>query len=214
MAQTRPQVDRARPARAPRGGQSEPRTRTTTAAHNEVEGMTDEALMPVAFERIVEALNRRKVKYVVIGGVAALLQGVPLPRTADLDVTPASDLENKKRLALVLRSLEAKLRAPGLEEGVEIPLDEGTFTGMVTMTFLTRFGPFDISFVPDGTSGYDDLNRNVRIIERFGVRIPVASLDDIIRSKRAAGREKDASHLVVLLDFLSQSDIDEPDEVR
>lgn len=82
------------------------------------------------------------------------------------------------------------------------------------MTFVTRFGALDISFVPDGTSGYEDLNRNARIVERFGVRIPVASLHDIIRSKRAAGREKDASHLIVLLEFISRSDLDEPDEVR
>lgn len=176
--------------------------------------MSDEALTPVAFERIVEALNRRKVKYVVIGGVAALLQGVPLPRTADLDVTPASDLENLMRLARVLRDLEAKLRAPGLEEGIEILLDERTFTRMVTMTFVTRFGPLDISFVPDGTKGFADLNRNSRVVERFGVRIPVASVEDIVRSKRAAGREKDASHLVVLLDFLETPDSDESERGR
>lgn len=167
--------------------------------------MSDDLLTPVAFERIIEALNRRKVKYVVIGGVAALLQGVPLPRTADLDVTPAGDLENKKRLARTLRDIEAKLRVPGFEEGVEIPLDERTFTGLVTMTFLTRFSPFDISFVPDGTAGYEDLLGEARTIERLGVEIPVASVNDIIRSKQAAGREKDAGHLVILMDFLREA---------
>lgn len=166
--------------------------------------MSDELLTPVAFERIIQTLNRRKVKYVVIGGVAAIVQGVPLPRTADLDVTPAADLDNKKRLARALRDLEAKLRASGLEEVIEIPLDERTFAGMVTMTFLTSFGPFDISFVPDGTTGYDDLLRQSRIIERFGVQIPVASVEDIVRSKQAAGREKDAGHLVILMDFLER----------
>lgn len=167
--------------------------------------MNDDSLTPIAFERIVEALNRRRVKYVVIGGVAAILQGVPLPRTLDLDITPASDPENSRRLARVLRDIEAKLRAPGLEEGIEIALDERTFTGMVTMTFITRFGPFDLSFVPDGTGGYDDLERDARIVERLGVRIPVASLNDIVRSKRAAGREKDAAHLVTLTEFLRRA---------
>ncbi len=161
-------------------------------------------MTPVAFERILETLIRRKVKYLVIGGVAAILQGVPLPRTADLDVTPSSDPENKKRLASALRDLEAKLRAPGLDEGVDIPLDERTFSGMVTMTFLTSFGPLDISFVPDGTEGYDDLLRDVQVVERFGIKIPVASVADIVRSKRAAGREKDASHLVILNEFLKK----------
>lgn len=165
--------------------------------------MSGESLTPVAFERIIEALNERHVRYVVIGGLAALLQGVPLPRTADVDVTPASDAENKARLAHALRDLDARLRAPGSDEPVEIPLDEKTFTGMITMTFVTRFGPFDVSFIPDGTTGFDDLARGSQVIERFGVKIPVAGLADIVRSKRAAGREKDAAHLVILDEFMA-----------
>lgn len=72
------------------------------------------------------------------------------------------------------------------------------------MTFETRFGPFDISFVPDGTDGYEDLRENARFVERFGVQIPVAAVRDIARSKRAAGREKDAAHLQILLDFMDE----------
>lgn len=158
----------------------------------------------VAFERIVEALNKRKVKYVVIGALAALLQGVPLPRSADIDVTPSSDVANKKRLVQALQELDARLRAPGLDEPFEILMDERTFTGMVTMTFVTKFGPLDISFVPDGTEGYEDLARGARVVERFGVKIPVSSVTDIVRSKRAAGREKDAAHLPLLLAFLDE----------
>ncbi|HEX2049117.1 MAG TPA: hypothetical protein VHJ34_00625 [Actinomycetota bacterium] len=161
-------------------------------------------LTPVAFERIVDALNERGVRYVVIGGLAALLQGVPLPRTADVDITPAPDVEKKRRLAHALRDLDAKLRVPGSDEPFDVRLDERTFTDMVTMTFVTRFGPFDVAFVPDGTRGFDDLARNARVVEREGVAIPVAALEDIARSKEAAGREKDAAHLVVLLDYLER----------
>lgn len=168
--------------------------------------MSSSGLTPVAFERIAAVLNKHKVEYVVIGGLAALLQGVPLPRTADIDVTPASDPANKKRLATALRDLNARLRAPGLDEPMEIPLEERTFTGMTTMTFVTRFGPFDISFVPDGTTGYEDLIRHAQVLERSGVRIPVASLKDITRSKRAAGREKDAAHLTVLVEYLQSEE--------
>ncbi|CAN5651819.1 hypothetical protein BH24ACT26_BH24ACT26_06890 [soil metagenome] len=163
-------------------------------------------LSPIAFERIIEVLNKRKVRYVVIGGLGALLQGVALTRTADIDITPAPATENKKRLARALRDLEARLRSPGLDEPLQIPLDERTFTGMVTMTFVTMFGPLDISFVPDGTSGFEDLKRSARVIERFGVAIPVASVADITRSKRAAGRQKDAAQLPELLAFLEAQD--------
>lgn len=75
------------------------------------------------FEPIIETLNKHRVAYVVIGGVAGLLHGADLPRTFDLDITPASDNANRKRLAVALKELEAKLRAPGLDEGFPIALD-------------------------------------------------------------------------------------------
>lgn len=159
-------------------------------------------LTPVAFERIAAVLNDHKVEYVVVGSLAALLQGVPLPRTADIDVTPASSPANKKRLAAALRDLGARLRAPGLDEPIEIAVDERTFAGMMTMTFVTSFGPFDVCFVPDGTTGYDDLIRDAQVLVRNDVNIPVASLEDITRSKRAAGREKDAAHIMILVEHL------------
>lgn len=157
-----------------------------------------EGATPPGLLGIVDALNRHDVRYLVIGGVAAILQGAPLTRTLDVDVTPAPDEENRRRLAQALTHLEARLRAPGLEEPIQVPLDERTFTGMTTMTFMTRLGPFDVCFMPDGTNGYDDLVRDARIVEFDGVKAPVASLDDIVRSKMAARREKDAAHLVIL----------------
>jgi hypothetical protein len=61
------------------------------------------------------------------------------------------------------------------------------------------FGEFDISFVPSGTEGYDDLARRAQVIESHGEAVPVADLDDVIRSKEAAGRPKDILHLPILI---------------
>ncbi len=60
---------------------------------------------------------------------------------------------------------------------------------------VTKHGPMDLAMKPDGTEGYDDLIRNVHEIDAFGVVVPVAALEDIIRSKEAAGRPKDLKHL-------------------
>lgn len=99
--------------------------------------------------------------------------------------------------------MDAKLRA-GLDEGLEIPLDERTFKHVITMTFVTRFGPLDVSLLPDGTTGYENLRSGAVLLDRFGIRVPVASVLDIVRSKEAAGREKDILHLVVLRRFLDE----------
>jgi hypothetical protein len=61
------------------------------------------------------------------------------------------------------------------------------------------FGEFDISFVPSGTDGYKDLVRHAHVIESHGEPVPVADLDDVIRSKEAAGRPKDIVHLPILI---------------
>lgn len=146
-------------------------------------------------ERIIAALNDHQVDYVVIGGMGAILHGAPMPPTKDIDVTPDRDRENLGRLAAALRDLGATLRAPGLPEGVVIPLDDRTFDNMITMTFLTDAGPFDVALRPDGTEGYPDLVGSAVLVEFHGKPVPVASLEDIIRSKNAAGRPKDQATL-------------------
>jgi hypothetical protein len=150
-------------------------------------------------ETIVAVLNRFGVKYVVIGAFAAQLQGAPIPRTRDIDLTPASDAANLKRLSGALRDLQARIRTAAVPEG--LPFDHGaTSLGRARIWNLTSpCGEFDISFVPSGTEGYEDLARHAHIIESHGESVPVADLDDVIRSKEAAGRPKDIVHLPILI---------------
>ncbi len=63
------------------------------------------------------------------------------------------------------------------------------------VNLITRFGPLDVSFKPAGFTGYEELFTNAIIYEVDGVSVTVASLDDVIRSKRAANRSKDRAAL-------------------
>jgi hypothetical protein len=150
-------------------------------------------------ESIIATLNKYGVKYVVIGAFAAQLYGAPIPRTRDIDVTPASDSGNLKRLSAALHELEARVRIADDPEG--LPFDhDGPSLGRARVWNLTSpYGEFDISFVPSGTQGYDDLARRAQVIESHGESVPVADLDDVIRSKEAAGRPKDIIHLPILI---------------
>lgn len=154
--------------------------------------------------KIVECLDRHRVSYVVIGGVAAMLQDVPIQETLDVDVVPQRETKNLNALANALIEMEARLRVPGDPDGVEIPLDERTFGNVSTLTFVTRFGPFDVLFEPAGAPGYGDLEKRAVVLQRFGVEIAVASVEDLVAMKRATGREKDASHLTTLVEFLKE----------
>ena len=161
--------------------------------------MTDGAGPELNAETIVATLNKFGVKYVVIGAFAAQLHGAPIARTRDIDVTPSADAANLKRLSAALYELQARIRIANEPNG--LPFEHnGPSLGRVRVWSLTSpFGEFDISFVPSGTEGYDDLVRRARIIDSHGESVPVADLDDVIRSKEAAGRPKDIVHLPILI---------------
>jgi hypothetical protein len=74
---------------------------------------------------------------------------------------------------------------------------------------ITEAGRLDISWVPSGTRGYSDLARDAITYEWEDFAVPVASLADVIRSKEAAGRERDRAALPtlrILLERLEQED--------
>jgi len=162
-------------------------------------------IVPYHPDEILEVLERHQVLYIVIGGLAAELRGSPYV-TRDVDVTPACTRENFSKLSTALRELDAKLRIPDREEPLAIRLDERLFEQGTTWTFVTKHGCLDIALLPDGTLGYDDLRRSAtREQITDTVTIYVAALADVIRSKEAAGREKDRAVLPILRQVLERS---------
>jgi hypothetical protein len=145
--------------------------------------------------RLIAALARHSVRFIIVGAVAAIAQGSPLP-TEDLDITPEREPENLERLAAALRELDAKLRVPRGER-VDFPIDADFLGRMDVWTLTTDAGDLDIVFVPPGTRGYHDLLADAFEVD-LGARVLVASLRDVIRSKEAAGRPKDIAQLPAL----------------
>ena len=110
------------------------------------------------------------------------------------------------KLAAALRELEAKLRVPDLDQPLEVPLDERSFDQGTTWTYVTKHGYLDVALLPDGTKGYDDLRRAATREQLTDtVTVSVAALSDVIRSKEAAGREKDRAVLPVLRQVLERA---------
>lgn len=155
---------------------------------------------------IIATLDRHGVRYVIIGGVAARLHGSPA-LTEDVDVTPERSEENLARLAAALDELNARLDAPDVQGGRRIPLDSETFSSPV-MSFVTSAGVIDVVLEVLGVGGHARLDRDAVSYEVHGIRIRVASLDDIIRSKEAASRPKDRAHLETLRVLREQLDHD------
>jgi len=141
-----------------------------------------------------EALDAEGVRYVVIGGTAAAIEGATHV-TFDLDITPDRARDNLDRLAAALKRLNARLAEVPDEVAVSFQLDGATLGHGSVWTFATDHGRLDVAFEPSGTQGYRDLRRGAHETEIDGMRILVASLEDVIRSKEAADRERDRAVL-------------------
>lgn len=150
-------------------------------------------------DTIISTLNRHDVSYVVIGAFAAQLQGVPIRRTRDIDVTPSTEEENLQRLSDALHELHARIRTSDSPEGLPFDHDGASLGRVRVWNLTTSFGEFDICFAPSGTRGYEDLVLRARVVNNGGEEIPVAALEDVIRSKEAAGRPKDILQLPILI---------------
>lgn len=159
-------------------------------------------------EALLRTLNRHGVRYVVIGGLAAVAHGSALP-TEDVDITPDREQGNLDRLSAALRELGARLRVDREPDGVDFPCDGGFLAAQHSVLNLsTDAGDLDLVFAPAGfTDGYEGLVAGAVSIDLGdGEATLVASLRDVVAAKRAAGRAKDLAalpHLEALLDELS-----------
>ncbi len=116
--------------------------------------------------------------------------------TQDLDVCYERSPDNLARLAGVLRSLHARLR--GVDEDVPFRLDARSLAAGDHFTLATDLGDLDLLGTPAGTLGYEDLLPGAVDVDLDGLVVPFASLDDLIRMKRAAGRPRDLAELEIL----------------
>ncbi len=148
-------------------------------------------------ERILEILNDHRVSYIVIGGIAAILQGSPFP-TLDLDICADVRPENLQNLAVALRDLDAKEWDPRKDLEVPRTWDPATLSVDKTWILRTRYGALDVLFEPAGTRGFSDLRHRQVSVSLEELEVAVAAVEDLIRMKEAAGRERDLEQLPTL----------------
>lgn len=139
---------------------------------------------------VLRTLDAHGVDFVVIGGIAAALHGSDHV-TTDIDITPRRSKENVTRLSAALDDLDARIRVEGIADGLAFDHDGASLLRAGVWNLTTRCGDLDISFVPSGTDGWDDLRPSAVVVDLDGTSVAVASLADIIRSKEAADRPKD-----------------------
>jgi hypothetical protein len=141
---------------------------------------------------VLQALDRRRVTYIVVGALGRVIQGSD-EVTDGIDIVPSTREENLRRLGLALEDLHARRadgKQPSLEENLAIDR---------MLELQTDAGEMKIVPEPAGTRGYDDLRRDAsREPLGSGLRPSVASLGDHARMLAALGREQDLARLRTL----------------
>lgn len=147
------------------------------------------------FAALVQRLVQAQVEFVIIGGIAVLVHG-HVRATLDLDVCYARSPENLARLVQALAPIHPRLR--GAPEGLPFFFDRQTLRNGLNFTLVTDEGELDLLGEVTGVGGYADLSSQAVETELYGHATKLISLDDLIRSKAAAGRPKDLLDLEAL----------------
>lgn len=132
--------------------------------------------------RVCRLLNRRRVRYVIIGGVAANLHG-SVRATKDVDLLVPRDLKNTARLLDALSELPYRIARE--LDAAEVALKPFTIIGddpRVDILTIAATLTFDAAYPR-------------RVVRRIaGVRVPYLNLDDLVRSKQT-GRAQDIADI-------------------
>jgi len=145
--------------------------------------------------RMLRLLVESGVDFVVIGGIAVVLSGYGRA-TRDLDIAFAGDGANLEALGKVLTGIDAKLR--GVDDDVPFVADAQTLASIQLLTLDTDLGWLDVHRTVPGMPNYERLRRNAERMTIDSLPVLVASIDDLISMKRAAGRPQDQIDLDAL----------------
>jgi hypothetical protein len=140
-------------------------------------------------------LSENQVDFILVGGLAAVLQGVPVS-TFDVDIVHSRDVLNIQRLMPVLETLDAVFR---MQPERRLKPNARHLSGLGHVNLVTRLGSLDLlCTIGDGLS-YEQLLPYAESMNlENGLEIRVLGLEKLIELKEQLGGEKDRAMLPLL----------------
>ncbi|HEV3084723.1 MAG TPA: hypothetical protein VGY66_33480 [Gemmataceae bacterium] len=157
--------------------------------------------MIASLAQVVQQLQQHGVRFIVIGGWAAIIHGTARS-TNDVDVVYARDAENIERLAQALTSWHPYLR--GAPPGLPFRWDPATIRAGLNFTLTTDYGNLDLLGEVTGGGTYEQLIPFTEEAAAYGITCRVVTLERLIQHKRAAGRPKDLEIIAELQALLEE----------
>jgi predicted nucleotidyltransferase len=143
----------------------------------------------------LRALHEGGVEFILVGGLAAVLQGAPID-TFDIDVVHSREAENVARLQPVLEALDAVFR---IQPARRLKPNASHLASAGHLNLITRYGPLDLLGTIGRDLGYRELlPHSVDLDISEGLRIRVLDLETLIALKEELAGEKDRAALPIL----------------
>ena len=155
--------------------------------------------------QVLQILHRHDVRYVVIGGFAATAYGSHLP-TTDVAITPERTRENLSRLSSALLEMNARIRAEAVPQELSSAHDGASLQRISVVNLVTNHGDLDLVMDPAGGATYAQLASRALVVQLHGVAVPLAALEDVSASKRAANLPQDWLALPILEELQARRD--------
>jgi len=156
------------------------------------------------FEQVFRALNKERVKYLVVGGVAVNLHGY-MRFTGDLDLLLLLEEKNLEKMARVMNTLGYSKRLPvsiidlSDQDKVKKWLKE---KNMKAFSFTPpKNNPLQIDIIMEESLEFDKIVSRKAIKKISGVSVPVVSMEDLIKTKRRANRPQDLMDIEALINL-------------
>jgi predicted nucleotidyltransferase len=152
--------------------------------------------MELDYQTIFEQLNKKKIDYLVVGGLAVNFHGIPR-MTYDVDLMINLDPENIRKLVSTFLSWGYRPRVPVKPEDLADEQKRNSWIqdkNMKAFTFYNESQPIgEVDLVVESPIPYDELRARAITIRLERERIPVVSIQDLIELKLEAGRKQDIS---------------------
>jgi predicted nucleotidyltransferase len=148
---------------------------------------------------IFRVLDKHQVKFIIVGGVCAVLHGAPIT-TFDLDLVHARTPVNLQFLMNALMDLDASYRG----HPKQIKPDIESLASPGHHLLITRFGPLDLLGTIEKDLGYADLIGHSEEIQIENLAFRILRLEYLIEIKEETSREKDRLILTILKHTLKE----------
>jgi len=150
---------------------------------------------------MVRALYDAGVEFLVVGGVAAVLNGAPV-NTFDVDVVHRRTTENVERLMPVLEEMDAVYR---IQPERRLRPAKPALLSAGHQNLITKYGPLDLlGSIGRDMSYVDLLPHSTEMVIAEGIRVYILNLETLIELKEQLGGEKDRAMLPILRGVLER----------